>query len=96
MNYISKDVTVDELPFAGIFVIQQDDTLIIAERPDWVRDPSTGQRVYIDSMWISELEVKCPLCGYNNHHGFITFSDSEKFVIACIGCKNFIWAEVEG
>ena len=95
MEYISKLVTPDELPFNGMFVISSDDgSLLIADRPDWVRDPMTGQRVYIDQMWISELDVKCPICGLTGHHGFITFRESEKFVIACTGCKNFIWARV--
>jgi len=96
MEYISKNVSVDELPFDGLFIISNDDgSLIIAERPDWVRDPETGQRLYIDEMWISSQEVRCPQCGDTDHHGFITFQGEEKFVIACKRCKNFIWARVK-
>ena len=93
MDYISQEVTVDELPFQGLFVKQKDNVLCLAERPDWVRDPQTGQRLYVSSMSVSESLVTCPVCKLENYHGIITFMDSPKFVIACSKCKNFVWME---
>jgi len=94
VEYVSKSIGVDELPFNGLFTLQQDNVLVMAERPDWVRDPETGQRLYISDMWVSSQEVKCPVCSNKDYHGFVTFQGSEKFVFACKGCKKFIWARV--
>lgn len=96
MGYISQDVLVDELPFHGLFILQKDNVLVLADKPDWVRDPTTGQRLYISSMWVSEVEVACPACGYAGRHGLVTFDESNKFVLACNKCKNFVWLEPRG
>jgi len=94
MEYMSKNVDVDELLFGGLFTLVQDGTLVIATQPDWVRNPNTGLRNYISDMWISEIEGKCPECGEMTKPGIITFKDTDEFVIACPKCKNFIWAKV--
>lgn len=91
---ISKTVRAGEMRFAGLFTFREDNRLVIAKRPDWVRDPVTGEKNYITDMFVPHLEFPCPKCGVVGRHGLVILKKG-RIIVCCTGCRQFIWVEVK-
>jgi hypothetical protein len=78
----------------GFFIYENDECLVIASRPDWVRSPLSRQKLYIKDMHALKEPRKCPMCQFESRHGIITLQsnpDNIGFVLVCRSCKQFVW-----
>lgn len=89
---MSKTVKVDEMPFDGLFIIQNENMLMIANRPDWVRHQD-GSKIYVKDMFVLQEKGRCPGCGAYGKHGVIVLEDS-LMIVCCVECKQFVWCRV--
>lgn len=95
VNEVSKTIQVNETPFGGLFTIQQNNMLVVAQRPDWIRHPVNGSKVYIRNMFVPDHDGKCPNCGKWGRHGLIV-TTTNLIIVCCIACKQFVWITPKG
>lgn len=93
MQEMSRNVSVEDMQFGGLFVVQQDNMVLLSNGPDWVRHPTTQEKVYILSRYVSEQDVKCPSCGEYGRHGLVIL-EQNWIVVCCKACKQFVWCRV--
>lgn len=93
MQEMSREVSVEEMQYSGLFIIQEENVILLADAPDWVRYPLTGEKMYIKSRWIAEQDITCPNCGESGRHGLVILEDS-LVIVCCSACKQFTWAEI--
>lgn len=93
MEELSREVSVDEMQYNGLFIIQDEDMLVVADAPDWVRYPITGEKLYIKHRWVADQDVRCPNCGESGRHGLITL-ENDLIIVCCKVCKKFTWVEI--
>lgn len=97
MDEMSKTVEPDEVEFGGLFTIQEDGMMVITDRPDWVKNPKTGKKYYVRSMWAAEQNIPCPRCKVEGKHGIIVAADppeADIIIICCQECKRFVWTKL--
>lgn len=94
MEKISQTVTVGEMQFGGLFILQEDNMLVVMDRPpDWVIDPQ-GVKVYIKHMFVPEKEVPCPKCKAMGKHGVVVLKDN-RLIVCCRSCNEFVWCKID-
>lgn len=92
MDEISKTIKVDEIQFSGLFIFQEDNMLVIASRPDWVRHPD-GSKLYIKDMFVLQEGGRCPECGASGKHGVVVL-ENDLMIVCCTECKQFVWCSI--
>lgn len=76
----------------SIFVTEIDEGVSIIGKPDFVKNPMTGELERILHVAIMDKKTYCPGCKKENDPGIeITVTETELCIYACKKCNRFVW-----